>query len=142
KDLLTGNGVVDEKLNWIYGNGHLVLVGDFVDRGTEVTQCLWLIYKLEQEALQSGGKVHYILGNHEVLNFHGDARYVTGKYLEFIRRRKMLYAQLFAPDTELGKWMRSKNTIEQIGDILFVHGGIGPEVAEKGYTVPQMNTIT
>ncbi len=142
KDLLVGNHVTDKDLNWIYGNGHLVLVGDFVDRGTEVTQCLWLIYKLEQEAAMHGGKVHYILGNHELMNFHGNAKYVRGKYLELIRRRKMLYRQLFAANTELGKWMRTKNTIEQIGGIIFVHGGISPRVADKGYTLPQINALT
>jgi len=141
KGLLTGNGITDSNLSWTFGNGHLVLVGDFVDRGTEVTQCLWLIYKLEQEAEKQGGKVHYILGNHEALNFYGDVRYVKGKYLELARRRKMLYAQLFSTGTELGKWMRTKNTIEKIGDIIFVHGGISPMVAAKGYTVPQINAI-
>jgi hypothetical protein len=141
KGLLVGNKITDSNLNWIYGNGHMVLIGDMVDRGTEVTQCLWLIYKLEQEAAAHGGKVHYILGNHEVMNFHGDARYVKGKYLELIRRRKMLYHELYAATTELGKWMRSKNVVEQIGDIIFVHAGISQKVSRQGFTIQEMNTL-
>ena len=48
--ILTGAGVLDDNLNWIFGNGHLVLDGDVFDRGNNATECLWLIYKLESEA--------------------------------------------------------------------------------------------
>ena len=48
QSFLKNNGIVDSNYNWTYGNGHLVLVGDFVDRGNNVTQVLWLIYKLEE----------------------------------------------------------------------------------------------
>ena len=59
----------DTNYNWIFGNGHLVIAGDLVDRGKYVTQCLWLTYYLEREAEKSGGKVHYLLGNHEQIGF-------------------------------------------------------------------------
>jgi hypothetical protein len=72
---LLNNKVIDNNYNWIFGNGHLLLNGDFVDRGKNVTQVLWLIYKLENQADKQGGKVHYILGNHEIMNFQGNANY-------------------------------------------------------------------
>jgi len=40
----------------------LVINGDLVDRGEFVTQVLWLLYKLEQQALAQNGMVHVILG--------------------------------------------------------------------------------
>ena len=40
--LLNANKVIDKNYNWIFGNGHLVIVGDLVDRGDHVTQCQWL----------------------------------------------------------------------------------------------------
>ena len=67
-------------LNWTFGNGHLVLVGDFVDRGFSTTQVLWFIYKLEQEAEKQGGYVHYILGNHELKNMQGNYESASLKY--------------------------------------------------------------
>ena len=79
--LLQANKVIDGRFRWTFGNGHLVLLGDFVDRGEQVTQCLWLIYKLEQEAAKQGGRVHYLLGNHEAMNLQGNAGYVAPKYL-------------------------------------------------------------
>ena len=71
-NLLIGNKITDNNLNWIYGTGQLVLNGDMVDRGEYVTQVLWLIYKLEQEASAAGGHVHFILGNHEAMNLEGN----------------------------------------------------------------------
>jgi hypothetical protein len=50
KTMLLGAKVMDDKFNWTFGKGHLVLIGDFFDRGVNVTECLWLIYKLEKEA--------------------------------------------------------------------------------------------
>lgn len=46
RDFLINNKVIDANLNWTFKKGHLVLVGDFVDRGWSVTQVLWFIYKL------------------------------------------------------------------------------------------------
>ncbi|MFT5228279.1 MAG: hypothetical protein ACI9EV_001422, partial [Urechidicola sp.] len=40
RDFLVFSKVIDANLNWTFGKGHLVLVGDFVDRGWSVTQVL------------------------------------------------------------------------------------------------------
>ena len=58
--LLQGNGIIDENLNWNYDSNHLMILGDIFDRGDDVTQILWLIYKLEQEAAQAGGCVSFL----------------------------------------------------------------------------------
>src|SRR5688500_1528714 len=50
RKLLQGNNVIDENFNWVFDKGHLVFIGDFVDRGTMVTEVLWLIYSLEEKA--------------------------------------------------------------------------------------------
>ena len=137
---LQKNGVIDEQFNWRFGNGHLVLLGDFVDRGYNVTPTLWLIYKLEAEAEKKGGKVHFILGNHEIMNIHGDFRYARSKYKKLAQvigksdDPKTNYRTLFAKNTELGKWMRSKNIAEKIGKYIFVHAGISPRIL--GYDIP------
>lgn len=72
RDFLIQQRVIDDELRWTFGRGHLVLVGDFVDRGASTTQVLWLIYKLEQAATSHGGHVHFILGNHEIKNLQGN----------------------------------------------------------------------
>ena len=143
--LLVGNGVMDQQYRWAYGAGHLVLVGDFVDRGDNVTQCLWLIYKLEQEARKQGGQVHYILGNHEVMNLENDIRYVNRKYLSLAQHLsgkiaiEEAFPYLMSDENVLVQWLRTKNCIEKIGDVLYVHGGISPELMTEKWSLEEIN---
>ncbi len=140
-EMLLGLGIMNKDLNWTYGKNHLVLVGDFFDRGQEVFNCLWLVYKLEQEAEAAGGKVHFILGNHEQINLLGDFRDVHKKYDMFANRIKIPYKKWLANGSVLGDWLRTKNCMEQIGDNLFLHGGLNPEMAEKGWSVEKVNQL-
>jgi len=123
RKLLQSNGVIDENFKWTFGNGHLVLVGDFVDRGTMVTEVLWLIYSLENQAEESGGKVHFILGNHEIMNMNGDHNYVNPKYQAHAGTMGVSYLELFGQQAELGRWLATKNITERIDRMLFMHGG-------------------
>lgn len=136
--ILQGNKIIDKNFNWTFGNNHLVLLGDFFDRGLNVTECLWLIYKLEGEAEQHGGKVHFILGNHEMMNLKGQFKYVRDKYYENADTLQLDYEKWYAADTELGRWLRTKNGVERIGDLLFVHAGIRKDFPKK-YTLQQIN---
>jgi hypothetical protein len=137
--LMEDAGVMDKDFNWTYGNGHLVFVGDMFDRGTNVTECLWLLYRLEYLAEAQGGKVHFILGNHDVMNLIGDFRYVAQKYIDNVALMGETLSSINAEDTEMGKWLRSKNLIEKAGDFIFVHGGLSPAVANLGLSYDTMN---
>lgn len=138
KSILIGNQIIDNKFNWTFGNNHLVLVGDFFDRGLNVTECLWLIYKLESEAEKQGGKVHFILGNHEMMNLKGQFKYVRDKYAENADTLKLDYEKWFAANSELGRWLRTKNGVEKIGDYLFVHAGIRHNFPQN-FTLEEIN---
>jgi hypothetical protein len=142
QQVLRGTGVIDAQARWTFGTGHLVFVGDMFDRGLQVTECLWLLYKLEYEAEQAGGKVHFLLGNHEVMNLTGKYKYVRRKYRDNADSVHVPYAQWYAPDTELGRWLRTKNVIERIGSTLFVHGGISPQVLAQHLSLDQLNHLT
>lgn len=145
---LLGNGVMDEQYNWTYGNGHLVMVGDFFDRGKNVTAILWLIYSLEAKAEAAGGKVHFVLGNHEVMNIQGDLRYVKEKYIAVAQKIgegkgiREAYKYLYSAESELGRWLRTKNVMEKIGDHLFVHAGLHPEILDYDLSINAINRIS
>ncbi len=136
---LIKNGVMNANFEWTFGKGHLVLVGDFFDRGLNVTECLWLIYHLEQEALKNEGYVHFILGNHEIMNMNNDLRYVRNKYIENALLIKEPCNLWYTPDTELGRWLQTKNIVEKIGDYLFTHGGLSKEMFSCKPTMQSMN---
>ena len=80
-EILTNHQIIDAEENWIYGEGHLIIVGDIFDRGEKVNETLWLLYKLEGQAKEAGGKVHVLLGNHEYLVFSKDLRYIHRNYI-------------------------------------------------------------
>ncbi|MCU0866514.1 MAG: metallophosphoesterase [Planctomycetes bacterium] len=137
--LLRAGGVIDERCHWTFGKGHLVFLGDLFDRGLQVTECLWLLYELEARARAGGGELHFVLGNHEVMNFTGDVRYVRRKYHENAARLGTTPDQLHARDTVLGQWLRTRPVALQLGDELFVHGGMSPAVVAAGLQIERLN---
>jgi hypothetical protein len=141
RDFLIHSHVIDENLHWIFGKGHLVLVGDFVDRGWSVTQVLWFIYKLEQDALKQGGLVHFIIGNHELKNMQGNYGASAEKYLAVANILGKVQSDLYSPNSFLGRWMASKNAIERINGNLFTHGGLHPKVADLNVSLDEINSI-
>ena len=76
-ELLRTAGLVDAKNAWTGGATHLVLTGDFVDRGDHSAQVLDLLMDLEPQARKAGGGLHALIGNHEAMDLYGDLRYVT-----------------------------------------------------------------
>ncbi|RYG13755.1 MAG: metallophosphoesterase, partial [Chitinophagaceae bacterium] len=139
RKLLLANKVIDEQYNWIFGNGHVVICGDLFDRGSEVVETIWLLYKLEQDAKAKGGYLHTILGNHDIMNLSGDLRYLEKKYLANAKLMEIDYMNLYSVDSELGRWLRSKNIIEKIGDNLCLHAGIAPDINKLNLTLAQIN---
>jgi len=77
--------VINGDLNWSGGKTHLVSTGDLLDRGPKSRAVMDLIIRLEEQAVLDGGRVHLLLGNHEVMNLTGDLRYVSGEeYAAFL----------------------------------------------------------
>ncbi len=136
---LQNNGVINGSLKWTWGEGHLVFVGDIFDRGEKVTEALWLIYHLEDQAEFAGGAVHLILGNHEALVLSGNLNYVSDKYSLMSSKLNINYSHHFSKQSVLGQWLRTKNTIIRINGHLFVHAGLSPEIVECGLTIHEIN---
>lgn len=139
--LLKDHKVINANLDWIFETGHLVVLGDIFDRGPKVTELLWLVYQLEQQAEKAGGKVHFILGNHELMVLNNDLRYINEKYIHSSHKMNMVYTQLFAENTFFGQWLRSKPVMVTINDLLFVHAGISDEFLSAGLTIEKTNQI-
>ena len=135
-EVLLKGGIIDDSHRWVWGDGHLVVNGDVFDRGDLVTECLWLIYRLQQEARRAGGQVHFVLGNHELMVIRGDNRYIHKRYLDGIARKSRIrHEDLYGPDMELGRWLRTLPTAIRLNDILFVHGGISPRMMASGLSL-------
>lgn len=140
-DILINSGVMDSSGSWAWGQGHLVINGDVFDRGTNVTECLWLIYRLQREAVRYGGAVHFLLGNHELMVLRRDLRYVHSCYIKGITSTGIAYDELFGPRMELGRWLRSLPTVIRINETLFVHGGLPPDSLMPLMPMDEINTL-
>jgi hypothetical protein len=80
-------GLIDARERWSGGRAHLVQTGDVLDRGPRSRKAMDLLMRLEKEARKAGGRVHALLGNHEVMNLRGDLRYVSAGEYEAFRDR-------------------------------------------------------
>jgi Calcineurin-like phosphoesterase len=95
-------GLIDDQHHWSGGKITFVQVGDLIDRGPESRQVLDLMISLNEEATKAGGRVVSLLGNHEVMNFMGDLRYVPAEtYASFAdseseKRQKSAYQEYAA----------------------------------------------
>jgi len=139
--LLQRSGVVNARLDWSFGANHLVVAGDIVDKGPQITRSLWLVKKLERQAAEAGGRVHYLLGNHEYLALAGTSRINDRKYIELTGSLGIRYADLFSNATELGRWIREHGVVVRVNDTLFVHAGIARSVVDAGVSLEGLNRI-
>ena len=137
--LLRNNGVINKKNKWIFGNGHFVVVGDVFDRGPQVTEVLWFLYDLEKQAERKGGKLHMLLGNHDVMVLNGNLRSVHPKYTEIGKILEKPFNTLFDKGTVLGDWLRTRPVLVKINNILFTHGGLHPDLVTKDLSIEDIN---
>jgi hypothetical protein len=173
--ILQRTGLIDKQNHWTGGKTTFVQVGDLLDRGPKPREVMDLMMALEKEAVQAGGRVVSLLGNHEMMNIMGDLRYVTlvnyasfadgnsekrqkAAYEEYVKWKDShasLVAELhqpmelteaewmarhpvgfieqreaFGPEGEYGVWLRGHAAVAEIEGIIFLHGGIHPDLAK------------
>ena len=61
------------------------------------------------------------------------------KYKVLADKLGVPYAQLFGRNSELGKWLATRNTIQIIGNDLSVHAGLSKEFYEMELSIPVVN---
>lgn len=136
--LLQNARVIDSQQRWSAGRSHLVVLGDVLDRGPDATRILWFLYDLERQAERQRGRVHLLLGNHEIMVLQGDLRYVSPKESLIAELHQVDYSRLFdVRQSILGRWLATKPALLKIGSVLFAHGGVAPDYLP--FTVPTLD---
>lgn len=131
--------VTDAQGNWNYGQNHLVIAGDAVDRGRDVFAVLWRLYSLSLQAREAGGALHLVLGNHEQYLLRGNTSRANRDHLYALTRMGG-QQEAFGPDTLIGHWLRLQPVIIKSGRTVITHGGVNPLVADAGFTVNNLNS--
>lgn len=77
KEILRHAGLIDEKDHWT-GNGCILIqTGDVIDRGTYSREAVIFLRTLQQDALDNGGAVVRLCGNHELMLLQGHFFYAN-----------------------------------------------------------------
>ncbi len=150
---LVGGGAVNARGQWIGKDLIVVQTGDILDRGDDEQAIMDWMERLEGEARAAGGAVHWLLGNHELMNAAGDFRYVTpGGFVDFqdapgldltrvVKARPEVQARAaaFLVGRDVGPYARvmaGQSTVLMVGDTVFAHAGV---VGEWATRLSQMN---
>ena len=140
-------GATDEQDRWKGGKLVVVQTGDQLDRGDDEPDILELLERLEAEAKAAGGALHVLNGNHEVMNVQGDFRYVTEdgfhdyaktppsgheKAIERLPPESRGRASAFLSGGSAARRLAERPVVIQVGDNVFVHGGVREQHIEYG----------
>ncbi|HXJ67900.1 MAG TPA: metallophosphoesterase [Verrucomicrobiae bacterium] len=110
-------GLLDERGSWRGAGTHLVLMGDLVG-GEHSRLLLNAVIRLEREAFRAGGRVHALLGNHDLLP-------IAGRFGKLTRRERREYQKSdFQGEGLYAQWVLGRPTILKIGRTLYVHAGL------------------
>lgn len=113
-------------LNWVQGSGaHVVFLGDLIDRGPNDVEVLELVKSLIDNPSDFGlAQVDVIRGNHEQMML--DAQYSTADLMLWVQNGGDVsrHDEIFAHRN----WVENLPFYKVIGDTLFVHAGIRPNV--------------
>ena len=134
--ILTTAGLIDAKKQWIGGRAILVQTGDMTDRGAGTRDALDLLMSLEKQAAKAGGRVHALLGNHEVMNLTGHMRDASPEIFASFGGEAAT-RQAFGPDGHYGRGSALNRSSRRIDDTIFMHAGISP--AESSQSIGDLN---
>jgi hypothetical protein len=141
--ILLGAQLVDQEGHWAGRDTELVLMGDLNDRGPESVNVMDFVMAIQGEALATGGVVHALLGNHELLAARQDHRYVWAR--EYLAFEHFWFGDvnglnaIYGGDSPYAQWLRRRPTIVCVASTAFVHAGLNAWTPH--WTVSDLNRI-
>ncbi|MBN2725175.1 MAG: metallophosphoesterase [Deltaproteobacteria bacterium] len=135
KSILIDSHAISKNLHWIGTNMIVVQTGDILDRGDNELQIIELLFRLKKEAPMKKSQLILINGNHEIMNFAGDFRYVSQNSRKNWKNSKLLSTDRessFKRGEYLALEFSKFPVVTKVGSLLFTHGGLTIKQAEYG----------
>jgi len=123
---------INKSDEWIGKDLVIVQTGDILDRGDDDLPVIELLEKLKVEAEKSGGKIHTLSGNHELMNIQLDFRYITEESNKAFEEKGLTREEAFKPGGPYALILSNYPAILKMNRIIFVHGGVKKEHALYG----------
>ncbi len=131
--LLKREAIIGATGTWSAGNSSLIFLGDYMDRGEDGIGVLDLIMRLEQEALEAGGEVIALLGNHDVIMLEAyhfgeipvpslskHNQNITFKQM-WLKNAGGQISDLERLETKHVQWLTARPAMHKIGNTLIMH---------------------
>jgi Calcineurin-like phosphoesterase len=141
-------GGTDENDVWIGGALTIVQLGDMIGRSDDERQVLDFLFSIRQQAEAAGGKVHLLVGNHEVMGARVDNQAVGlnpfpgyedlteldvgNTRLQILPEHAKKRGAALMSGGPYAKRFAELPTVLQLGETVYVHGGVVPRWAEYG----------
>jgi len=141
-------GATDENGNWIGGDLVVVQTGDLIGRSYEDREVLDFLIAMRDKAEAAGGKVHILVGNHEVFGARIELGWVSEEaYAAFdnipdldldsprladLPESQRARSAALMPGGHYAKRMAEFPAVLKLGDTIFAHGGVTPHWANYG----------
>jgi len=120
----------------------VVFLGDLVDRGSDSLAVMSLVMRLKSESQAVGGRVHSLLGNHELMMAQGDWRdFDQSERAELIETigRQGLHQTFRNPRSPFAQEISSLPLLLQYGPFVFVHAGLHEHLAQM--SIAEINLL-
>ncbi len=123
----------------------VVQVGDLIDRGDDDRRVLDWFEQLAAEAERAGGSLHWLNGNHELMNVAGDLRYASetslAAFADVVPTRQAMALgavpprvrgrlAAFLPGGTYARRLAAHPCVLVVGDTVFAHAGLSSGDAE------------
>ncbi|MBN4075144.1 MAG: calcineurin [SAR86 cluster bacterium] len=141
-------GATNENDEWIGGELTIVQMGDLIGRSDDEREVLDFMFAIQAQAEQHGGKVHALIGNHEVMGGRVDNQAVgPNPFPAYVGMPDLnlddpRLQRLPPNERSRGAALMSGGpyavriaefpTVLKLGETIFVHGGVVPRWAEYG----------
>jgi hypothetical protein len=141
-------GATNANDEWIGRNLTIVQLGDIIGRSDDERQVLDFIFAIRRKAEAAGGKVHVLIGNHEVMGGRLDNQAVgrnpfpgyvgipglnlNDPRLRFLLPNERARGAALMPGGHYAKQLAEFPAVLRIGGTVFAHGGVVPRWARYG----------
>lgn len=141
-------GATDATDDWIGGALTVVQMGDFIGRSDDERQVLDFIFAVRERAEAAGGRVHVLIGNHEVMAGRVDNQAVgpnpfpgfedlsdldlSDPRLQALPENQRARGAALMAGGPYAQRIAAFPCVLVIGTTVFVHGGLVPRWAEYG----------